>query len=148
MLVDRLSGEYWAIDLNPRGFGQMSLDIARGNDLPRIWYHSVTGIRLPVASPRTHPPQLWHDALATLVDFVVRMLCGPERRRTLEHAYDRASASRVGAAFDWRDPVPGVVFGLGNLRHPRALIRHRMGDIELGSYAFADASADLQEPIR
>ena len=72
VLVDRKSGEHWAIDLNPRGFGQMSLDMARGSDLPRIWYHTVTGIRLPVAAPRTHPPQFWHDAVASYVGFVVR----------------------------------------------------------------------------
>ena len=34
VLVDRSTGEYWAVDLNPRGFGQMSLDMALGNDLP------------------------------------------------------------------------------------------------------------------
>jgi predicted ATP-grasp superfamily ATP-dependent carboligase len=36
VLVDTRTGEHWAIDLNPRGFGQMTLDIARGKDLPRL----------------------------------------------------------------------------------------------------------------
>ena len=34
VLVDRTTGEYWAIDLNPRAFGQISLDIALGQRPP------------------------------------------------------------------------------------------------------------------
>jgi predicted ATP-grasp superfamily ATP-dependent carboligase len=150
VLVDRKSGEHWAIDLNPRGFGQMSLDMARGNDLPRIWYQTVTGIRLPVAAPRTHPPQFWHDAVASYVGFVVRFVRGPQRRRIIEHAVGRAKASKVGAAFEWRDPLPGILFGLAHLRHPRALIRPFVRDVELGPDAFANASVhpeDAEETI-
>jgi D-aspartate ligase len=139
VLVDRISGEYWAIDLNPRGFGQMSLDIALGNDLPRIWYHTVTGTRLPVAAPRVHPPEFWHDAVASYVGFIVRFVRGPERSHIVGHAFGRAGAHKVGAAFDWRDPVPGILFGLAHLRHPRALIRPFVRDVELGPEAFASA---------
>jgi hypothetical protein len=139
VLVDRISGEYWAIDLNPRGFGQMSLDIALGNDLPRIWYHTVTGTRLPVAAPRVHPPEFWHDAVASYVGFIVRFVRGPERSHIVGHAFGRAGAHKVGAAFDWRDPVPGILFGLAHLRHPRALIRPFVRDVELGPEAFANA---------
>ncbi len=145
VLVDRSSGEHWAIDLNPRGFGQMSLDMARGNDLPRLWYQTVTGIRLPVAAPRAHPPEFWHDAVASYVGFIVRVVRGPERRHIVGHALGRAQASKVGAAFEWRDPVPGILFGLSHLRHPRALIRPFVRDVELGPDAFANASVHPED---
>ena len=145
VLVHRMTGEYWAIDLNPRGFGQMSLDIARGNDLPRIWYHTVTGIRLPVSAPRARPPQFWHDAVASYVGFTVRLVRGPDRRHIVEHATGRFKASKVGAAFEWRDPVPGILFGLGHLRHPRALIRPFVRDVEMGPDTFANASTHPED---
>ena len=58
---------------------------------------TVTGIRLPVAAPRAHPPQFWHDAVASYVGFAVRFVRGPERRHIVEHAVGRAKASKVGA---------------------------------------------------
>ena len=104
---------------------RLRADVARhgaGSDLPRIWYHTVTGIRLPVAAPRTHPPQFWHDAVASYVGFVVRIVRGPERSRIIGHAVGRANVQGRGR-FEWRDPLPGILFGLAHLRHPRALIR-------------------------
>ena len=61
------TGEYWAIDLNPRGFGQMSLDIALGDDLPALWYESVTGDDVADRPrPRAPGPSYWHDAVVVL----------------------------------------------------------------------------------
>jgi D-aspartate ligase len=132
VLVDKASGEYWAIDLNPRGYGQMSLDIALGFDLPRLWYESVTRRRLPAAPPRSRPPAFWHEGVSSYVGLLVRILSGPERARILSHAAGRVRRPKVGAAFDWRDPLPGLLFGLAHLRHPRALVRPFVRDIELG----------------
>jgi D-aspartate ligase len=131
LLVDRRSGEHQAIDLNARGFGQMSLDIALGNDLPRIWYESVTGTMLRRSQPRRRPPAFWHDAVSSYVGFAVRFLRGPERQGIVRHASGRFVAPSVGAASDWRDPVPGVLFALLHLRHPRAFMRQFLVDIEL-----------------
>jgi predicted ATP-grasp superfamily ATP-dependent carboligase len=133
VLVDRVTGEYWAIDLNPRGFGQMSLDIALGNDLPRHWYESVTGLDLGTPSLRTRPPAFWHDAVTSYLGFGVRFVRGPHRRAILDHALGRAGAPKVGVAFEWTDPMPGIVFSLGHLRHPRALLTQFLVDIELSS---------------
>jgi hypothetical protein len=47
LLVD--SEHLCAIDLNPRAFGFLALDIARGIDLPWLWLS--TTIKLPSASP-------------------------------------------------------------------------------------------------
>ena len=131
VLVDRSTGEHWAIDLNARGFGQMSLDIAVGNDLPRLWYQSVTGTRLSPARTRRRRPDLWHDAVASHLDFAARLLRGPERRAILRDGFGRTATTKVGAAFEWRDPLPGTIFGLMHLRHPRALLRQFLVDIEV-----------------
>jgi predicted ATP-grasp superfamily ATP-dependent carboligase len=131
LLVDRRTGEHRAIDLNARGFGQMSLDIALGNDLPRIWYESVTGTELRRSAPRHPPPGFWHDAVSSYVGFAVRLLRGPERAAIVRHALGRLGTPSVGAAFEWRDPLPGVLFALLHLRHPRAFMRQFLVDVEL-----------------
>jgi predicted ATP-grasp superfamily ATP-dependent carboligase len=130
VLVDKRSGERWAIDLNPRGFGQMTLDIALGNDLPRLWYQSLTGARLCSARPRTKPPDLWHDAVSSHLGFAMRLLRGPHRSTILRQRLGSAATRKVGVAFEWRDPLPGTIFGLTRFRHPRALLRQFLVDIE------------------
>jgi predicted ATP-grasp superfamily ATP-dependent carboligase len=131
VLVDNSTGEYWAIDLNPRGFGQMTLDMALGNDLPRLWYQSVTGAQLPVAPSRDRRPELWHNAVTSYVEFGVRFVQGPERAQMAGQAFRRMTASKVEAAFEWRDPLPGMIFGLKHFRHPRAFLRPFLVDTEV-----------------
>jgi predicted ATP-grasp superfamily ATP-dependent carboligase len=130
VLVERSSGEYSAIDLNPRGFGQMTLDMAAGHDLPRLWYQSVTGIRLAVAAPAARSPQLWHNGVASYAGLAAGVARSPARTQALGQALDTVRSPKVGAAFTWSDPLPGVVFGLRHLRHPRSFIRQFFVDIE------------------
>ena len=79
VLVERATGAHHAVDLNPRGFGQMTLDIGRGNDLPMLWYNDVAGVSLPTRPAYRRPPELWHDALGCYVEFAVRGARGPRR---------------------------------------------------------------------
>jgi D-aspartate ligase len=130
VLVDRSTGEYGAIDLNPRGFGQMTLDMASGHDLPRLWYESVTGTRLGVAAPVVTRPRLWLDGVASYAGVAAGAVRGPARTAALGHLLDLARSPKVGAAFAWSDPLPGVLFGLGHLRHPRAFLRQLFVDVE------------------
>ena len=130
VLVERATGEHHAIDLNPRGFGQMTLDIAKGHDLPRLWYQSVTGVRLTDAAPAATQPRLWHDGVSSYARLAVGVARGPGRIKRLGEAVDVVRAPKVGAAFAWSDPLPGVVFGLGHLRHPRSFLRQFFVDIE------------------
>jgi D-aspartate ligase len=133
VLVDRTTGEYWALDLNPRGFGQMSLDIALGNDLPRLWYGSVTGAPVPTTAPATPRPQFWHEATSTYVGSAVLLARGPGRVETAKHAFRRMTTPSVNAMFDKRDPVPGLLFGLRRLRHLRSFVRPFLVDVELAA---------------
>jgi D-aspartate ligase len=132
VLVDKATGEYWAVDLNPRGFGQIALDIALGHDLPRLWYNSFTGEAVDSTSARNPPPRFWHEAVTSYVGLGLRLVQGPDRGATLRHALGRAVAPRVEAAFEWSDPLPGLLFTLAHLRHPRALLRPFLRDVELG----------------
>ena len=120
-----------AIDLNPRGFGQMTLDIAAGHDLPCLWYRAVTGgavggaaasdeVATPVARRRWPPTPAWLSASPA---------ARPAPRRSAGLSMSCGSP-KVGAAFAWSDPLPGVAFGLGHLRHPRAFVRQFFVDVE------------------
>jgi predicted ATP-grasp superfamily ATP-dependent carboligase len=131
ILVDRATHEHWAIDLNPRGFGQMSLDIALGRDLPRLWYQTATGLELPTAATRRQVPAYWHEALASYVGLAVRLARGPQRGAIAEHALARIRRPGVEAMFEWRDPLPGLAFGLAHARHPGGLLRPFLTDTEL-----------------
>ena len=55
---------------------------------------------------------------------------GPGRIKRLGEAVDVVRSPKVGAAFAWADPLPGVVFGLGHLRHPRSFLRQFFVDVE------------------
>jgi hypothetical protein len=131
VLVDRTTGEYWAIELNPRAFGQISLDIALGNDLPRLWYESVTGVPLPSAPPSSPRPEFWHDTTSSYVELAVRFALGPNRAAVLDEARDRMRTPHVSAMFDRQDPRPGLVYGLQQLRHPRAFVKPLLADVEV-----------------
>jgi hypothetical protein len=133
VLVDRATGEHQAIDLNPRGFGQMTLDIAVGHDLPRLWYQSVTGAPLDEIAPTTRRPRIWHDGVSSYAGLAVGVARGPARLKRLGRAVDVVRSPKVGAAFAWSDPLPGLAFGLGHLRHPRAFVRQFLVDVECPS---------------
>jgi D-aspartate ligase len=131
VIVDRDTGEARALDLNPRAFGQMSLDIRRGNDLPLLWYNEMAGTSLAGPPRRRRPAALWHDALGSYAAFLVRFARGPNRRWIAHRGWMRLKAPTVGAMYEWHDPLPGLRFALDHLRHPRAFIRPFLIDTEL-----------------
>jgi D-aspartate ligase len=123
VLVDRESGRYWAIDLNPRAFGEISLDVARGNDLPLLWYRSVTGERVPLRPRAVRNVRLWRQAVPFYTAAVVRLARGPQRWAHARHIARILATPSVDATFEWSDPLPGVVHALHWLRHPGGLVR-------------------------
>src|SRR5688572_29039638 len=131
VLVEKATGAHYAIDLNPRGFGQMTLDIGRGSDLPVLWYNDVASASLPTRPALRRPPEIWHDPVGCYVEFAVRLARGPRRRAVARHAWDRLFGPSVGAMHEWGDPLPGIMFALAHLRHPRALVRPFITDSEL-----------------
>jgi hypothetical protein len=108
----------------------MTLDVAVGHDLPRLWYESVTGARLAMAAPAARMPRLWHDGVVSYIGLAVKIARGPDRTQTIGRAVDIVRSPKVGAAFTWSDPLPGVMFGVGHLRHPRSFFRQFFVDVE------------------
>jgi hypothetical protein len=136
VLVDKASGAHYAVDLNPRGFGQMSLDMAHGHDLPVLWYNDVAGASAPTRPAQRRPPQIWHDAAASYMDLAVRVGRGPHRLAVAREVWGRFRSPSVGAMHDWLDPLPGVVFAWKHVRHPRAFVRTFVTDSELYDRGF------------
>jgi D-aspartate ligase len=114
VLLDTRTGETWALDLNARGFGQMALSIDRGNDLPALWYADATGTAAPQVATRS--TTYWRQGVHHRLSRLHSRLTG--RPRTA-----RPRGRSVGAVFRHDDPMPGIAFGLFELRHPRALVR-------------------------
>ncbi len=123
VLHDRETGEYWAIDLNPRGFGQMSLDVGRGNRLPLLWYRSATGLASPDPRPRVRAPRLWILGVPFAAGTAVRLVLGSGRRAYVRKLLSLLVQPRAAAMFWWADPMPGVMLAIWMLRHPGGLVK-------------------------
>ena len=123
VLFDRTTGEMWGIDLNPRGFGQIALDVQRGHDLPAYWYGAASGTTVDVATPPTRRPAQWLMGVPYYAGTIVRTLRGPDRLSHVQSALTALARPTAGSMHSWRDPRPGIALGLKILRHPGGLVR-------------------------
>ena len=113
---------YLAIDLNPRAHGQISLDIARGNDLPWLWYRTYRGETLsPAASPS--PDVRWRHALPFHAAHLAHVVQGPDRSKALREYAQSLREPAIDIVLRADDPVPGLVYTSRMLRHPGGIIR-------------------------
>jgi D-aspartate ligase len=123
LILDRRSGHYVAIDLNPRAYGQISLDIARGHDLPLLWYRMARGEEIAAQAP-PHNDVRWVHSIPYHVGAWVALLRGPGRGSRLEdYVSSLSGGSHVDIVNDRDDPLPSVLFTAKMLRHPRGLVR-------------------------
>lgn len=123
--------ELLAIDLNPRAFGFIDLDIALGNDLPWLWYESTlrplttgsTEGKTPVASPPAAPPVIeCRLPIPYTISRCINALFGVQA--ACESEREAVSATRVIPMLGrWSDPLPMLLANLQQLRHPGSLIR-------------------------
>jgi D-aspartate ligase len=119
----------YAIDLNPRAFGFIALDIARGADLPWLWFRSTMGDTQPWVR---QPPRVALAARDGLIHFVKRLAGlrarndGGSREELRKSSLPRATISMLGY---WSDPLPMLISHLYQLRHPRNLVR-AAGELE------------------
>ncbi len=131
----RSEGRSLLIDMNPRFYNQIALDIARGLDLPRLAYAAALGQNEEVArlSSAVRPDG---EAYAYCNRFGLRVLVAAQRlfgtMSPGEAAHWRKWAAEPGrvvvdAVADDGDPGPFVAEVVsqvyGYLRHPRAFIR-------------------------
>ena len=116
----------YAIDLNPRAFGFVALDIARGADLPWLWFRLTVGEVEPVIKQSAQPAL---EARHGLLHFLKRAAGRGARRATQsrfeppDQAAPRVSISMLG---DWSDPLPMLISHLYLMRHPRSFARAQL----------------------
>ena len=92
------------IDVNPRGYGSISLALAAGLNLPALWHRVALGERLPAPSAYAEGVTyrwLEADVYAALHGDVRSLL-------------RRSPSPRVGAFWSAADPVPGVLLSAGS----------------------------------
>ncbi|MEJ1963990.1 MAG: hypothetical protein WDO56_21590 [Gammaproteobacteria bacterium] len=115
--------ELLAIDLNPRAFGFLSLDISLGNDLPWLWFASTLRIlsaptelpgRRPVVEARLLIPYWLGRTIARVFSL------GVANGAALEQDAASRTVSMLG---QWSDPLPMLMSNLRLLRHPGGLVR-------------------------
>ncbi|HTD72630.1 MAG TPA: hypothetical protein VK652_03815 [Steroidobacteraceae bacterium] len=112
----------YAIDLNPRAFGFLELDLARGSDLPLLWYKSTLEAQAPAPpSVPDVPIQARHWLLHLLKSLARRLAPGAEQPESAMS--QMISVSMLGHR---SDPLPMIISNLHLLRHPRSLIRAQL----------------------
>ncbi len=112
-----------AIDLNPRGFGFMTLDAARGNDLAWLWLQSTLA---PIARNESRITKSWIECRASIPFYLSRMLAvlkGPQRQQKLTALWQDIRQPSVAMLGTWWDPIPTLLARLSTLLHPRHLLR-------------------------
>jgi D-aspartate ligase len=116
--------ELLAIDLNPRAFGFIGLDIALGNDLPWLWFQST--LRPLDVKVYSDPRQLLESRLPIpyAISRCINALLGTRAADDFESAHGGGHRNRVVPMLgDWDDPLPLLVSNLRLLRHPGSLVR-------------------------
>jgi D-aspartate ligase len=112
-----------AIDLNPRAFGFINLDIALGHDLPWLWLCSTLGTVAP--QPRI-APKATLEARNVILHYLRRRI---DRRNGVQPKVQdgrpdagppRRWISMIG---HWSDPLPMLLCYARLLRNPRSLFR-------------------------
>jgi D-aspartate ligase len=115
--------EYLAIDLNPRGFGFMTLDIERGNDLAWLWLQSTL---MPISRGDCFNTSAHVECRVALPYYLIRLfavLRGPHRRKKLAQFWRDMRRPTISMTGYWRDPIPMLLSRLSILKHPRHLLR-------------------------
>ncbi len=126
LIYDRRHDAYIAIDLNPRAFGQIALDIARGNDLPSLWYRLANGEEVATcASP--HDDVRWVHAIPYHLGQWIGVVTGPARLQRLSAYVDTLKHRHIDVVIDSSDPLPAIAFTAKMLRHPGGLVRPFLG---------------------
>lgn len=108
------------IDVNARAFGQIAFDIARGNDLPALWYASLTG-EVEVQPPPRTGVCLYPGPF--LLSNLTRIVTGPGRWHWFTRLLRLCWRTRACIGWNWRDPLASLVMSLHPLRHPTTFIR-------------------------
>lgn len=160
VVYDAATREAWPIDLNPRAFGQVSLDVASGRDLPWLWYATCSDTPTPAgpgpADAGDDTSTYWIYGLPFYTGAVVSALLGPDRVQAVRDLAGRQNRPRVGALYDPGDRKPAIAYVAHGLRHFGGVARPfvhavardgrlRRNAIALGLAAGAGAGAGIAQ---
>jgi D-aspartate ligase len=112
-----------AIDLNPRAFGFINLDIALGHDIPWLWLRATIE---PVAPQGEQPQRVVLEARHVVLHFLRRLSTMPNRdprQRRIERRDPERPRAWIPILGYSSDPVPMLLCNARLLRNPRSLIR-------------------------
>jgi D-aspartate ligase len=110
-----------AIDLNPRAFGFMALDMAIGNDLPWLWWQTTVNSTASRVAPRAYQALECRFVVPYYFGRAINKLLGPRSAESQDDAWGKTPwVSMLGHR---SDPLPML---LANLRLLR-LLPHRGG---------------------
>jgi hypothetical protein len=118
----------YAIDLNPRSFGFLELDLARGADLPWLWYRSTFAPLEPATKPLAAVSLEARHRFMHLLKAVIRPRRG--RGASLDRKEIDTPRSSVSMLGHWSDPLPMIISNLRLLRHPRSLLRSQLDALQ------------------
>jgi predicted ATP-grasp superfamily ATP-dependent carboligase len=124
----------YAIDLNPRAFGFLELDIARGSDLPWLWFRSTMEVpAAPAPQPPSEAPVQARHWLLHVMKAMARGLSPDDAGASegCERGIPRVSVSMLGHR---SDPLPMIISNLHLLRHPRSLLRAQFASTRVARY--------------
>ena len=122
LIWDARTQTYVAIDLNPRAHGHIAFDVARGNDLPWLWYQQACGIKVPVQPPARSGVR-WLHSIPYHVGNLIGVAKGPQRKQRLADYLGNLRGKRVDIIHDDADVLPSLGNAFYMLRHPGGLIR-------------------------
>jgi len=110
-------GAMLAIDFNPRLGALASFDIARGNDLPWLWYQATLGQR-PVVQPPPKNGLTWRHEVPFHLRRLIQLLRGPGRAQRFDEYRQCLRQSSISVV-EQADFLPRWIHRLGMFRHPR-----------------------------
>lgn len=122
LIWDARAQDYVAIDLNPRAHGHVAFDVARGNDLPLLWYKVACG-EGPATQREARSDVRWLHSIPYHVGNLIGVTKGPERGRRLQAYVDNLRGPTVDIIHDGRDVLPSVAHAYYMLRHPGGLLK-------------------------
>jgi hypothetical protein len=115
--------ELLAIDLNPRAFGFLALDMALGNDLPWLWFRSTLQLLTPEPVPAVQPIIESRLLIPYCIGRCVSALFRARGDKDPDGTPQPIPSASVSMLGNWSDPVPKLLSHLRLLRHPGGLVK-------------------------
>jgi predicted ATP-grasp superfamily ATP-dependent carboligase len=143
-VIDEQSGESLLVDFNPRYYGQMAFEIARGLELPALVYHAAAGDRVALDQVVSQAHEALSQPAATASHYSLgwifwlmlwtQRLGGIMRKQEFlqwSQWYKDPRIPRFDAVADTKDRLPLIMdvllFVARSLRHPRDFFRKFFG---------------------